>query len=375
MSRDLAERAAVYLRARTHYGAADPTALSPLEPIWRTILGDDDLHALDALFARVIWIADGELDALDAAAREYRAIIGPPEPDDADGASSGEGMGVGGHSDMEGADAADRPTDRSGNAAHGDDVGAQRDAAASASPTIGSLADVLEHAIAEARTSQVEQLEHEFGLEALLDEVTRGRRTDAPGGSWRRHRRPERPLARPRRRPATVPRRDRPRARYATRLRQAITLGTRTIDKRTPGGRFDGRAHGRGQAQRAAGRPVSTHPWRVTRQISAPIQEPHVALVIDISGSMGAYEYALGPIAWILTDGLRQIGGRCAIALFGSGATLLSDGRAPLRLVPGIRTGGGTAFAGDALVAATDRLEMTDPRRLRFIYVISDGGW
>ena len=105
--------------------------------------------------------------------------------------------------------------------------------------------------------------------------------------------------------------------RYATRLRQAMTLGTRTIDKRTPGGRFDGRAYARGQAQRAHGRPVSTHPWRITRQISAPIQEPHVALVIDTSGSMGAYEYALGPIAWILTDGLRQIGGRCAIALFG----------------------------------------------------------
>ena len=114
--------------------------------------------------------------------------------------------------------------------------------------------------------------------------------------------------------------------RYATRLRQAITLGTRTIDKRTPGGRFDGRAYARGQAQRAHGRPVSTHPWRITRQISAPIQEPHVALVIDTSGSMGAYEYALGPIAWILTDGLRQIGGRCAIALFGSSAELLTDG-------------------------------------------------
>jgi hypothetical protein len=64
---------------------------------------------------------------------------------------------------------------------------------------------------------------------------------------------------------------------------------------------------------------------------------------------MGAYEYALGPIAWILTDGLRQIGGRCATALFGNSAELLADGTRPLALVPGIRTGGGTAFAGDAI--------------------------
>src|SRR5687768_15473835 len=60
--------------------------------------------------------------------------------------------------------------------------------------------------------------------------------------------------------------------RYATRLRQAITQGTRRIDKRTPGGRFDGRAYARGVAQRATGRPVSAHPWHVTREVRAPIE-------------------------------------------------------------------------------------------------------
>ena len=90
---------------------------------------------------------------------------------------------------------------------------------------------------------------------------------------------------------------------------------------------------------------------------------------------MAGYEYALGPIAWILTDGLRQIGGRCATALFGNCAELLADGTRPLPLVPGIRTGGGTAFAGDAIELVSDRLEMTNPRRPRFVYVLSDGGW
>jgi Mg-chelatase subunit ChlD len=120
---------------------------------------------------------------------------------------------------------------------------------------------------------------------------------------------------------------------------------------------------------------VSTHAWRVTRQVRAPIEEPHVGLIIDTSGSMGGYEYALGPIAWIITDGLRQIGGRCATALFGNSAELLADGTRPLALVPGIRTGGGTAFAGDAIELVSDHLEMTNPRRPRFVYVLSDGGW
>ena len=68
-------------------------------------------------------------------------------------------------------------------------------------------------------------------------------------------------------------------------------------------------------------------------------------------------EYALGPICWILTDALRQIGGRCATALFGNSVALLADGRRPLPLVPGIRTGGGTGFAGDAIELLCEQLD------------------
>ncbi|WP_028064665.1 vWA domain-containing protein [Solirubrobacter soli] len=376
VTRELAGTAAVYLRARTAYGAADPATLTWLEPIWQTVLGEDDLAALDALFARLIWIADGDDDALDRAAREYRTIIAQPEPDDGDGDTSGEGagspvacdVGTGGPAGGPGDDAGTRTGAPGGETAAGGEDGGS-------APTAGSLAEALEKALAQSRPGQLEQLEHEVDLRALLDEVARhgahaprrggGIGTGAPCG-----RMPNRGVDRP-----PFPDEVAQARRYATRLRQAMTLGTRTIDKRTPGGHFDGRAYARGQAQRAHGRPVSTHPWRITRQISAPIQEPHVALVIDTSGSMGAYEYALGPIAWILSDGLRQIGGRCAIALFGSGAGLLTDGGERLRLVPGIQTGGGTVFAGDAIVLACDQLEMTNPRRPRFSYVLSDGGW
>jgi hypothetical protein len=43
--------------------------------------------------------------------------------------------------------------------------------------------------------------------------------------------------------------------------------------------------------------------------------------------------------------------------------------------VPGIKTGGGTAFAGDAIVTGCEHLEMDNMRRPRAVYVISDGGW
>jgi hypothetical protein len=353
VTRDLAARASVYLQARTHYGIVEAATLDPLRAVWRTVLGEGDLAALDDLYAKVIWIHDGELDRLDEAAREYRRIVGEPDkPPGASGAGEPGGSGEGG-----------------GEADSGSGDGRGGGAPA------GSLADALEQAIATARAGQPEQLDEDVDLQQVLEgaasgsdpagKLGRGSGTGLPTG-----RLPDRGVDRP-----PYPDEVQQARRYANRLRQAITQGTLQFDKRTPGGRFDGRAYARGRAEQAAGRPVSSHPWRVTRHVAAPIQEPHVGLVIDTSGSMGGYEYALGPIAWILTDGLRQIGGRCATALFGNSAALLSNGTRPLPLVPGIRTGGGTAFAGDAIELVSDQLEMTNPRRPRFVYVLSDGGW
>ena len=300
--------------------------------------------ALDELFAKLIWIPDGELQSLDRAAHEYRAIIGAPDPPPAEDPDEATSRGHGSGED-------------------GDQ------------PAASSLGDALEHALENVREGQLEQLDAALDLQQVLADAAAhptqdsgsraGRGTGMPTG-----RMPDRGVDRP-----PAPDELQHARRYATRLRQALTHGTRQIDKRTPGGRFDGRAYARGKAQRQTGRPASTHPWRITRHVTAPIQEPHVGLVIDTSGSMGAYEYALGPICWILTDGLRQIGGRCATALFGNSVALLADGARPLPLVPGIKTGGGTAFAGDAIELLCEQLEMTNHRRPRFVYVLSDGGW
>ena len=329
--------------------------LESLRAVWEAVLGASDFNALDDLYAKVIWIPDGDIERLDAAAGAYREIVGEPEESVTHGAGD--------------------ESSASGSADEVGQLGGKSGAWADREPTTGSLADTIEQAIANARGTQLEQLDAEVDLQQVLREVAahggdqaklgRGCGTGIPTG-----RMPDRGVDRP-----PFPDEVQQARRYANRLRQAITRGTRQIDKRTPGGRFDGRAYARGRAEQTAGRPVTTHPWRVTRHVAAPIQEPHVGLIIDTSGSMAGYEYALGPIAWILTDGLRQIGGRCATALFGNSAELLSDGTRPLPLVPGIRTGGGTAFAGDAVELVSDRLEMTNPRRPRFVYVLSDGGW
>jgi Mg-chelatase subunit ChlD len=360
LTRDMCGRAMTYLRARTHYDIVDPDALSALTPIWAQVLGADDVRALDALFARVIWLPDGENALLSDAAVCYREVIGPPGEAESSAGDAGE-RGPG-----EGADAgASRAADTGGDAGGSD---------AAAAPTPGSLAEALEQALTATRDGVLVQLDEDVPLAEVVARAARaptcrpggGRLgTGAPSG-----RIPDRGVDRP-----PFPDERLAARRYAQRLIQARTLGTRETDKRTPGGRFDGRAHARGAAQRLAGRPITTHPWRVTRQVRAPIEAPHVALIIDTSGSMRAFESALGPIAWILHEGLRAVNGRLAIALFGDGAELLSDGATRLREVPGLSTGGGTAFAGDALELACGRLDMTNPRRPRFAYVLSDGGW
>jgi hypothetical protein len=216
------------------------------------VLGRDDLRALGDLYAKVIWIRDGELDRLDEAAREYRRMVGEPEPQTSAGgtgepAGSGEG---GGEADSGEGDCTD----------------------CGGAPGAGSLADALEEAIATARDGQVEQLDEDVDLQQVLANATAGneRAGEARARAWDRA--SERPTAGPGVDRHPFPDEVQHARRYANRLRQSITQGTRQFEKRTPDGQFDGRAYARGRAEQAAGRPVSTHPWRVTREVSAPIQ-------------------------------------------------------------------------------------------------------
>ena len=58
ITRDLAGAAAVYLRARTHYGAADPDTLTGLQPIWAAVLGTEIDLVMDD--GRYVFLKGGE---------------------------------------------------------------------------------------------------------------------------------------------------------------------------------------------------------------------------------------------------------------------------------------------------------------------------
>jgi len=353
VTRDMAGRAMTYLHARTHYGAVKPAALAPLQTIWRKVLGADDTNALDDLYAQLVWVPDGENESLSQWAKRYRDIIGPSDPP-----PNGRGGGNG-----HGSVAAPPGPGRAGaGRAQGDGDGRT---------DVGSLKEALERACEQARADQLQQLNEETELTATLEQAGgRGQATDARKGTGTGA-----PTGR-------MP--DRGVDRRPSRTRSTRPTGSPSAccgpARSGCGGSTSARPAGdstaaptRARFERATGRPASSHPWTITR--TAPLEEPHALLVVDTSGSMGAHEYALGPIVWIVTTAFRAIGGKVATVLFGNAAALLSDGTEPMARVPAIRVGGGTAFAGDAITIGAGHLEMDNRRRPRAVYIVSDGGW
>ena len=297
-----------------------PRACSPrCATIWRQALGDARPAALEELFARVIWIADGELDALDAAARAYRAIVGAPDPPQA-----AEGDGPVRRS------AAGAPVRR---AARG--RGRRRAAAER------RIAGRRDRARARARARRTARAARRGRRPRPLLEQARdpARPTAARRGVGDRP--AERADARPRRRPPAVPGRDP----AGAPLRHPAAPGD------DPGHAPDRQAHPRRALRRARLRarpgaarqrparqqpPVADHAPgpRADRGAARRAGDRHLRLDGRLRGRARADR-------WILTDGLRQIGGRCATALFGNGAELLADGAARCRSCPGSRPAAG----------------------------------
>jgi hypothetical protein len=390
VSRDLCGRTMVYA-ARTHYGVLDSARLGPLPAIWTQVLGTDDVLRVDDLLARLIWVPDGDNNGLDRYADLYRDVIGPPPPPPPDAVEHGQGTcgrrggsGDASHSAGEGSKTTgadgeagqdhDNSTDGHATGADADSgvgKGDGQNGARDTPPPPQSLSDALQQAMAEQRDGQLQQLNEDIDLEKLLkDAATPTPPKKGTMGTGRpTERLPDRGVNRP-----PFPGEVQMAHQFARRLHQAREVGQKRLRKQTPGGRFNPGGCMRARAQRSMGVPVTAASWEVTKTTRAPIREPHVAIIVDSSASMAIWEPALGPVVWVISTGLREFGGRCAIALFGDSAELVTDGSQPLRLVPGIRTGGGTAFASDAVTQCAEHLEFADPRRLRFVYCISDGG-
>ena len=269
--------------------------------IWEHVLGAADAKALDDLYAQLIWVPDGENDPLNEWAQALPRHHRPARPARKRRSGGGRPRRPARRRRAAGAmpatrddgDASRRRTrrPRRSRLAQGS---ARAGAASRPAPTSSNSS---------TRTSTSPPRSSRRPAEDPRSATAKGSGTGAPSG-----RMPDRGVDRP-----PFPDEVHEARELAARLLAARRLGLTRIDKRTPGGRFDGRAYARRRIRtrhRTARRhaPVEHH----ARDPRADSRSRTSLLVVDTSGSMGAYEYALGPIVWILTTAFRAIDGKVA---------------------------------------------------------------
>ncbi len=368
--RSMAGRWAVYLRARTFYGVMDPASLGPMSALIEDALGADDLMRLDDLLQRVITIPHGDWDALEAAARSYLAIIGDDETDEDEQDAGGQTDGDAQSDD--GSASSDSNAGGDGGASDANSGGSGAEAAADAlREAVEAVTEEEAEAAQEAYPDDQEVQRAAREVNGATGSSEQGRVSYGQGAGAGSGRLPDLGVDRP-----PVSRERAAAQRLASRLREAMVTSPNHLRRKRPGGKFRPRQYMKAQAQRALGQRITAEPYRVSLPQTAPIREPHILVVVDTSYSMNTYEYALGPVVWMLTEGFREFGGRLATMLFGAQAAVLADGTKAMPKVPGVRTGGGTMHADKALRIGADLLGLgTDPGRPDAVYIISDGDW
>ena len=167
-------------------------------------------------------------------------------------------------------------------------------------------------------------------------------------------------------------------ARLAQQLRRAAVRERATIPTASalPPGRLNVRAALAKDAQRAAGAIPTAEPWRTVNRKVTPTPPLRIGIVVDTSGSMGAFTAPIASIAWILAR---------AAALSATDATTATvhfDGRTVAAItrpgdnpaqVPTFDVGRGGHPIGRAIDAVDGGLGLAKPGAARLLVIVSDG--
>ncbi len=146
-----------------------------------------------------------------------------------------------------------------------------------------------------------------------------------------------------------------------------------TTPSPVPPGRLRTRQAITADAQTAAGMIPTAQRWQ--RRTTQPPTKPtlHLAVLVDVSGSMHAYATQLSSAAWILANGARRSDAITTTIAFNNTATLLVAPRQRPTHVHHMRARGGTTGFCDAVKLADQALDLRRRTSLRMLAVVSDG--
>jgi hypothetical protein len=161
----------------------------------------------------------------------------------------------------------------------------------------------------------------------------------------------------------------------AARLRQARTRQPEPATRSTPvpPGRLRTRHAITVDAQIAAGAVPTAAPWQ--QRTTLPPDKPtlHLAVLVDVSGSMWHYAKPMSSAGWILAHAARRTEAITTTIAFGEAVTLLvPPGQRPTRVLQMAAVDATEQFL-DAVKLADHLLGLRHRHRLRMLAVVSDG--
>lgn len=161
----------------------------------------------------------------------------------------------------------------------------------------------------------------------------------------------------------------------AIRLRQARTtsLETATRPSAIPPGRLRARAAITADAQRAAGQIPTAQPWQQRTSLAPHKPKLHLAVLVDVSGSMYRFAAPMSSAAWILAHGARRTDATVTTIAFGETVTLLvPPGQRPPQVQQMQALDMYERFT-DAVKLADHLLNLRHRSNVRMLAVVSDG--
>ena len=146
-----------------------------------------------------------------------------------------------------------------------------------------------------------------------------------------------------------------------------------TNPSRTPPGRLRVRQAITAQAQTAAGTIPTASPWQRRRHQPPPRPRLHLAVLVDVSGSMAGYTRPMSSAAWMLAHAAGHTDATTTTIAFGPSVTLLTPPQSRPAQVHEIAVAGGTDTFPQAVKLADELLQLRRPGTSRLLAVVSDG--
>ena len=145
------------------------------------------------------------------------------------------------------------------------------------------------------------------------------------------------------------------------------------INTNVPGGRLRTRALVQNEAMRARGLEPQTEAWR--KRVRKTTDEPtlNVGVMVDISGSMSDAMKPMATTAWVMSEAVRRVQGRCAMVYYGNDVFPTLKAGQHLDDVMVYTAPDGTEKFNKAFKALDGALNLLNGNGARLLVVVSDG--